>query len=283
MFDTLLHRWLRVPYTLHVRFRQRPKSPKATILLIHGIGNTGDSWREVIEQVPSDIQVITIDLLGSGKSPKPGWVEYDARTHARSVLATVLQLRITSPITIVGHSLGALVAVEVARRYPLLVRSLILVAPPFYSPNGPDALSTFRQQPLDTMLRRLYTLLQKDPEQLVRLSAFAMKYNIMNASFDVNENNVAAFIATLRSSIVNQNTMSSALKLTVPTKIIRGTFDPFLVPRNLKYVAKHNPRVALRTVIGGHDIRDRIVASTVEEIRNGLGIKNPHAIITKKK
>ena len=65
-------------------------------------------------------------MLGFGQSPRPQWAVYDAKTQARSVIATLLKLRFSTPLTIVGHSLGALVAIEMALRYPLLVKKLFL-------------------------------------------------------------------------------------------------------------------------------------------------------------
>ena len=132
LFDVLLHRLLKVPYALHAEVIRSEKQPVATVLFIHGIGNNGHAWDEVIAKLPSDIKIVTVDLLGFGQSPSPSWALYDARTQARSVLATFLKLRLRGPIIIVGHSLGALVAVDIARRYPLIVKSLILCSPPFY-------------------------------------------------------------------------------------------------------------------------------------------------------
>src|SRR5438094_99045 len=129
MMSAIIHRWLRLPYTLHVRYNKKPKKPHATVLFIHGLGNTGDAWKEVIDKLPDDIRVISIDLLGFGQSPRPNWAVYNAKTQARSVLATFLKLRLRTPVYVVGHSLGALVGIEVAKRYPLLVKGLVLCSP----------------------------------------------------------------------------------------------------------------------------------------------------------
>ena len=68
MFDRLIHRWLRVPYTLNVHYFCRPDNPKSTILLIHGLGTSWRTWRPLDPYLPKDTQVIAIDMLGFGSA-----------------------------------------------------------------------------------------------------------------------------------------------------------------------------------------------------------------------
>ena len=42
------------------------------LLLIHGIGDSSDTWRPVVEQLAEHYTVIAPDLLGHGRSEKPG-------------------------------------------------------------------------------------------------------------------------------------------------------------------------------------------------------------------
>ncbi len=267
MFDSAIHRWLRVPYALHVRHYKKPKKPRTTVLFIHGIGNSGDAWRDVIERLPKDIRIITIDLLGFGKSPKPSWAVYDAKTQANAVLATYLKLRITSQVIIVGHSLGALVAIEVAKRYPLLVDSLILCSPPLY--DGTDKKNTLLPKS-DRVLRKLYTSAQNRPEDFLKLSAFAMKYNLVNHSFNVTADNIESYMSALESTIVNQTAYEDAYKLKQPTLILKGTLDPFIVSRNLRRLTKSNAHITMKTVISGHEVRGLFVLAVTKAIKERL-------------
>ncbi|MDB5177841.1 MAG: hypothetical protein JWO61_224 [Candidatus Saccharibacteria bacterium] len=268
MFDTFVHRWLRVPYTLNVRHNQRPKKPRATVLFIHGIGNSGDAWGDVISKLPDDIRIITIDLLGFGESPHPKWALYNAKTQATSVLATLLKLR-TGQVIIIGHSLGALVAVEMAKRYPLLVKSLILCSPPFYQIDGVKTLLPRS----DRVLRRLYASVREYPEQFIKLSAFAMKYNLINESFNVTKDNVDSYIAALEAMIINQTSLDDAQKLRMPIKIIKGTLDPFVVSKNLRRLAKDKPNIVLKTVVAGHEVKGLFIPAVVRSIEETIDDK----------
>ncbi len=267
MFDSVIHRWLRVPYSLHVRHYRKLKKPRATVLFIHGIGNSGDAGHDVIERLPKDVRIVTIDLLGFGNSPQPKWAIYNAKTQANAVLATYLKLRITSQVIIVGHSLGALVGIEIAKRYPLLVDSLILCSPPLYDTN--DTKNTILPKS-DRLLRQLYKSAQRRPEEFVRLSAFAMKYKLINRSFSVTAESVEYYMAALESTIVNQTAYDDAYKLKTPTLIIKGTLDPFVVNRNLRKLVKTNHNIKMATVIAGHEVRGLFVLAVVKAIKERL-------------
>lgn len=270
MFDQIVHRWLRVPYTLNVRHLNRPKKPRATVLFIHGIGNTGDAWNKVIEKLPDDIRVVTIDLMGFGDSPSPKWAVYSAKTQARSVLATYFKLRIVSPVIIVGHSLGALVAIEVAKRYPMLVKSLILCSPPLYDTSG--VASRFRPQS-DKLLRRVYQSVTRHPDDFVKLSAIAMKYNLINESYEVTSKNIDSYMATLEAMIINQTSFTDAHKLKVPTHILRGRLDPFVVSGNIKKLTTANPLITSSSVMATHEIRGPFIGAVVKAVEAQLPVE----------
>lgn len=269
MFDTIIHRWLRVPYTLNVRHNQRPTKPRATILFIHGIGNSGDAWLDVIARLPDDIRIITIDLLGFGDSPRPKWAIYNAKTQARSLLATLFKLKVRGKIIVVGHSLGSLVAVEVARRYPLLVRSLILCSPPFYQF---DEAKTLLPRS-DDVLGNLYSSVKDHPEQFLKLSAFAMKYNIINDSFNVTAENVDSYMAALEAMIINQTSLDDIKKLKMPIKILKGTLDPFVIGKNLRQIAKNKPNIQLKTVVASHEVKGLFISAVVRSIKETIDKK----------
>ncbi|HEV7952210.1 MAG TPA: alpha/beta fold hydrolase [Candidatus Saccharimonadales bacterium] len=264
MWDIIIHKWLRVPYTLHVSVNRKVKKPKATVIFIHGIGHSGDVWRDVIAKLPSDIKIINIDLLGFGKSPKPHWPIYSVRLQARAFIATVLGLRINGgPFIIVGHSLGALVAVEIARRYPLLVRSLILCSPPFYKQD----LAARKLLPhSDTVLKDIYTAIHKYPGQFLKISALAVKYGLVNKSFNVTEDDVHSYMGALEASIINQTSLQDATKLRKRMRIIHGALDPVVIGKNLKSLVKKNDRATLDVVLAGHEITGLYVPAVIKAI-----------------
>jgi pimeloyl-ACP methyl ester carboxylesterase len=260
MLEHLIHRWLRIPYTLHSAVIS-PKKPVATVVFIHGIGNSSESWNEVIEALPDNVKVISVDLLGFGKSPRPSWATYNAFTQARSVVRTLLGLSLRGRVILVGHSLGALVAVETAQRYPVLVKSLILCSPPFYDAESSGLIKS------DQLLTKLYRRIQAHPEEFVKLSALAMKYKLTNRAFNVTDENVDTYMHTLEAAIINQTSLDDAIRLKKPMTIFHGALDPLVIKRNLKQLVAVNPRAHLITLkTSSHEVGKRYAISLTNEI-----------------
>lgn len=86
-----------------------------TIVLIHGVGLRSESWARQIPALAERFTVIAVDLPGHGDSApfdaQPDLADYAGR------IAKVID-RQTGPAVIAGHSLGALIALEIAIRHP---------------------------------------------------------------------------------------------------------------------------------------------------------------------
>lgn len=100
----------------------------ATLLLLHGNFGSSRWWQPVLERLPEGYRAYAPDMRGCGRTERPGFGHHievlAADVHA---FATSLDLR---SVHLVGHSLGGAIALDVALRYPELVRSLTLVTPP---------------------------------------------------------------------------------------------------------------------------------------------------------
>lgn len=98
------------------------------LLLLHGNFGSWRWWQPVLEQTPPGCRAYAPDLRGCGDSERPGYghdienLTADARAFAHTVQCF--------PAHVVGHSLGAAVALQLALDHPTQVRSLTLVAPP---------------------------------------------------------------------------------------------------------------------------------------------------------
>lgn len=96
------------------------------LLLIHGMAGTCAGWREVIEPLAREHTVIAPDLPGHGESAPLGG-DYSIgglATGLRDLLLTLGHER----ATLVGHSLGGGVAMQMAYLFPEMVERLVLVS-----------------------------------------------------------------------------------------------------------------------------------------------------------
>jgi pimeloyl-ACP methyl ester carboxylesterase len=85
--------------------------------------------------------VTTLDLRGCGRSGRPE-TGYDIRDFADDVAWLCTEIGITRPV-IIGHSLGGMIGIEIAARYPTLPAAIVAVDPGPISPL-PQALSAFQ-------------------------------------------------------------------------------------------------------------------------------------------
>ena len=102
---------------------------KPTILLVHGA--TVPHWqfdRLVPHLRAAGSRVVRFDFYGHGLSDRPA-VRYDFDLFLRQALAVIDALRVTQPLTILGHSFGAAIAAAIAHERPAIVDRLVLVAP----------------------------------------------------------------------------------------------------------------------------------------------------------
>ena len=96
-------------------------------VLLHGLGGTHRYWTCGPEPfVLLEHRTVLIDLLGFGESPKP-WIRYSVERHVAALHASLAGER---SVTLVGHSLGAALALAYAARYPSVVRRLVLISLP---------------------------------------------------------------------------------------------------------------------------------------------------------
>ena len=112
---------------------------KAAVVLLHGIGSRGESWWPVIGPLAERFHVVQVDLRGHGASAKPER-GYLMEHYAADLDALLDALGLAAP-RLVGHSLGALVALVWASRHPSRAAALVLEDPSLRTP--PTILDAF--------------------------------------------------------------------------------------------------------------------------------------------
>jgi pimeloyl-ACP methyl ester carboxylesterase len=109
--------------------RSAPASGRALILL-HGLLLSQEMHKPLAEDLAAHgNRVVTIDLLGHGRSDRPRdmW-RYSTATYGAQVVALMDHLKIEQAV-VMGTSLGANVALEVAAQHPERLRALVIEMP----------------------------------------------------------------------------------------------------------------------------------------------------------
>ena len=105
-----------------------------TLVLLHGLGLSRQSWNPVIPALAARFDVIAVDLPGFGDShPIPAQAEPTPAALAAAVAGLLEELGVTSP-HLAGNSLGGWVTLELAATRP--AASLTLLSPAGLWPDG---------------------------------------------------------------------------------------------------------------------------------------------------
>lgn len=149
--------------TLHcVQWGQQGKP----IVCIHGITANAFFFQPLADDLATEHQLFAYDLRGRGDSDKPT-EGYSVPIHADDLAALIEELGLDRPI-IIGHSLGALIALYFAAHYPNKLSKLVLL-----DAGTPLPWSTQADQPawLTAAINRLGTKVPSFEEYIGRLKA----------------------------------------------------------------------------------------------------------------
>lgn len=104
----------------------------APVVCLHSNASSSSQWRGLMELLSPTHHVLAPDSYGSGRSPD--WPSDRSITLADEValLAPLLE-RLPPPLTLVGHSYGAAVALKAALTSAHPVRALVLYEPTLFS------------------------------------------------------------------------------------------------------------------------------------------------------
>ncbi len=128
------------------------------VVLIHGFLENSTMWDKITPHLTKRNRVITIDLLGHGKSDCLGYV-HTMELFAETVSAVLKHLRIRKCI-LVGHSLGGYVALAFAEKYPQKIKGLCLL----------NSTSSEDDEERKTLRARANKMIQNNFTNMVRMS-----------------------------------------------------------------------------------------------------------------
>ena len=96
-----------------------------TIFCVHGISASCRCWDNLAVTMSPQYTVLAMDLRGRGLSDKPA-TGYSVSHHCRDIEALLTHEKLNQ-VVLLGHSLGALIGLEFAARYPDKVKRLVLL------------------------------------------------------------------------------------------------------------------------------------------------------------
>ncbi|MDY8135089.1 alpha/beta hydrolase [Aquimarina sp. 2201CG5-10] len=95
------------------------------LVFLHGFLENSTMWREIVAEINDKYRIVTIDLLGHGKTESVGYI-HTMEEMAKAVKAVLDHLKITQ-VTMIGHSMGGYVSLACVELFPELVSRLVLL------------------------------------------------------------------------------------------------------------------------------------------------------------
>ena len=212
------------------------------------------------------------DLLGFGDSPKPD-VDYTADDHARAVLACLSEVGATGPVTLVGHSLGAVVALRVAALAPDAVTAVVGFGPPMF----PDPAAALGHLGLATRLfaldnaiaHALYESVCAAAPQLAARLAHVLRPELPRPiAQDAVRYTWQSYSRTIRNVIVESDPGQWLADVRAPVVLVATAGDNVVDARHLEELAKRNGNVTVHRWAGEHQLPLSCPARCVELIRD---------------
>lgn len=112
----------------HGRLYYEAHGQGSCVVLLHGMWSNHGSWRKVAPELAKTHRVVLLDHMGHGKSDRLR-VPYRLPTYASDLEALLNHIG-AEKVSLVGFSMGALIAQEYYFLRPSRVASLVLIAAP---------------------------------------------------------------------------------------------------------------------------------------------------------
>ena len=238
---------------MKLNYRQYSESGKP-LLVLHGLFGSLGNWGWHSKQLAEEFAVVGVDLRNHGDSPHSDQLDYQAM--AEDVRQLMAELGLDS-CSIVGHSMGGKVAMQLALSYPDLVERLVVVdiAPVAY-PEDADghmnvlaAMDAVRLDELKSRTEAEETLKDYIDEDAVRKFVLTNLVRNDEGGFDwrLNKKAIRENYPALRAAPVMDRSF------TKPVLFVKGSLSNYILPEHQAAIEEMFPEAEVKTILGaGH-------------------------------
>lgn len=220
----------------------------STIVLLHGFLEDSSMWNNITKEISKKNKVITIDLLGHGKSECLGYIH--SMEEMAEIVISVLKSESIRKATFIGHSMGGYVVLALAEKYTKAIKGLCLI-------NSTSQADTEERKQLRL---RAIKMAQTNYEALVKMSVTNLfvqeiRNNILEEIERTKQialkTNVQSYIACTEGMRIRQNRESVLKTAEFKKLIIIGKKDPVLKYESILEEAERT-KTPLVSLSNGH-------------------------------
>jgi pimeloyl-ACP methyl ester carboxylesterase len=205
-------------------------NPRLTVVFLHGVASDSRTFQKALEYLEGtvslrDTRFVTFDLLGVGQSYKSDKIIYNYANQLEALDNSIKKLDSKTPLIIVGHSMGCLIAARYADKHRRAVSKLILVSPPMFTPEDLDDVR------FDAAMEVFKTAVAQKDRSIVKEKSFNDSINKI---------------------VKNRKNYQTYIELTVPMIMIYGDKDELIASYNIPRAAKDNCNISTIVTDGKH-------------------------------
>lgn len=253
--------------SVKLNYFQSPKNG-TPVLLIHGNMGRWQNFEPIIEELSQTKEVFAIDLRGHGKSSHVA-NSYLLKTHYQDVLSFI-KANICSPVTLVGYSLGGMIALMIAAYHPELLHQIIVLEAPLTLKTLTPIIESQKEFGHKILhYRKTNQLAQLAKELNYDASSIGMSLcdsDIIEITIDQHEKMMEGF---------DINQLAPLIKC--PFSILRGELQlgSMISDEDIELLKQHSPHVKDKKIQGiGHSILSEQMGIRLL-LREFAPIKNP--------
>ncbi len=212
---------------------------RKTLVFIHGSGGDHTNWIQQYTFLKNAFNIAALDLPGHGQSEGPG--ERNVAAYVEWVKKILDGLKIINPV-LIGHSLGAAIALSFVIRYDGAAAAVVPVAGGLKMPVNPMILEGLKQDPASVVgMAAKFSVAKQNREKfsaLIAESLLRVNPEILHGDFSACDGlDITDAVAGIR----------------IPALVLCGVEDKMTPPALSRFIGDHIPGATLTLIEGaGH-------------------------------
>jgi 3-oxoadipate enol-lactonase len=223
-------------------------SGAATVVLVHEMGGSIESWDAVVELLQGDHRLLRYDQRGFGLSEKNRDITLDQLVDDLSALLDALAL--DQPVVLAGAALGAAICIAFALRHPSRTAGLVLASP------ATGGMSAAAMQAMQQRLQKVRAEGMRGVADAMLNVTYPVQLREPPHAFELHRKrwltiDPGSFIA-LNEMMAGFDLEPRLAAIACPVQVIGCTHDPIRPPSRSSEIAARMPRSNFLEAPSGH-------------------------------
>jgi pimeloyl-ACP methyl ester carboxylesterase len=231
-------------YTIHVRKSVTHKA--LSVLLIHGLGTSSDSFIRYARLLSLTYNVYCIDLPGYGKTPKPA--DTLSLEDMAELVNEYVRTSIQAPCVIIGHSMGCQIVARSITTKPQLFIKAILLSP---------TINMYERSAFKQSLRLTQDVLIESPPSNFVVFTNYVRMGLLR---------YAKTLQFMLDDAIEQRLTDNS----IPLFIVRGSKDRVVPRKWTHYLHSITPQSQHKEIVGAPHLVQFMKAEELTRVTNGF-------------